>query len=214
MQLGSHRLCNSLRNNLASIAKCHIACFPESLSGKLGAAYVQKTLEWFLVDEKRFLFHIELEGQVIGYCGGFVSRGIGDGSSSGMLQHAFKQAVIGIIKKPWLAFHPEVRAVYPFIFRNIKRKLLPKKANAPITVAKDTGKFSGLVVIGVHPQYRGTGVFMELMQYFFEESKRLGVIGSKLSVKKDNARGINAYKKFGWEIEEDHGKTFVLRKVF
>jgi len=214
MQSNAHSLCKSLHSSISSIAKCHILCFPDSLSGKLGLAYVKKTFEWFLVDDKRFLFHIELKGEVIGYCGGFVSKGIGDGSSSGMLQHAFKEAVIGILKRPWLAFNSEVRAVYPFVFKNIKRKFSFKKNNLFVQPEGGSNKLSGLVVIGVHPQHRGTGVYNELMQHFFEESKRLGAFGSKLSVKKDNARGIGAYKKLGWEIDEQHSKTFVLKKIF
>lgn len=213
MPLGGHNLFSSLHKNIPSIANCHVACFPNSLSGKLGLKYVIKTFEWFLAENNRFLFHIENEGKVVGYCGGFISRGLGDGSSSGMLQHAFKEAVIGIIKKPWLAFHPEVRAMYPFVFRNVQNFFSTKKKS--FTPAQENqGKLSGLVVIGVHPQYRGTGIFDGLMLHFFEESKRLGAIGSKLSVKRTNARGINAYKKFDWEIIEEHDKTIVLKKIF
>lgn len=216
MPLGSHNLYSSQPKHLPSIAACHILCFPQSLANKLGKAYVAKTLHWFLVSEKRFLFHIALPtGEVIGYCGGFVPKGIGDGSSSGMLQHAFKEAVLGIIKKPWLAFHKEVRAMYPFLWKNIKGKLVSKK-NKPVAIqsTSDRSKYSGLVVIGVHPEYRGTGIFNELMEQFFEESKRLGVLGSKLSVKKENGRGISAYQKFGWEIEEEHEKTWVFQKLY
>ena len=185
------------------------------LAGKLGLKYVKKMFEWFLVDDSRFLFHIELEGEVIGYCGGFVSKGVGDGSSSGMLQHAFTEALLGVAKKPWLVLHKEVRPMYPFIFRNIKRRLFG--TNKPIAAPsenKEREKLSGLVVIGVHPQHRGTGVYNELMEQFFVDSKRLHAIGSKLSVKKNNARGIGAYTKFGWQVDEEHANTLVLKKMF
>jgi GNAT superfamily N-acetyltransferase len=216
MQSSGHQLYNSQLNHIASIAECHMACFPDSLAGKLGLKYVKKMLEWFLVDNSRFLFHIELDGQVIGYCGGFVSKGVGDGSSSGMLQHAFTEAILGVAKKPWLVLHKEVRPMYPFIFRNIKRRLFGKTNNPATTVIenKERQKLSGLVVIGVHPQHRGTGIYNELMEEFFVQSKRLNAIGSKLSVKKNNARGIAAYTKFGWQVDEEHATMLVLKKMF
>lgn len=216
MLSSGHQLYSSQPKHIASIAKCHVACFPESLAGKLGLQYVKKMLEWFLVDDSRFLFHIELDGNVIGYCGGFVSKGVGDGSSSGMLQHAFTEAIIGVVKKPWLVLHKEVRPMYPFIFRNIKRRLLGAgiKPVAPTDETQQRQKLSGLVVIGVHPDHRGTGIYNELMEQFIVESKRLHAVGSKLSVKKDNARGIGAYKKFGWQVDEEHARTLVLKKMF
>lgn len=216
MQSSNQELCNSNQADVKEIAICHKACFPNSLSGKLGLAYIEKTFEWFLVDDHRFLFHIKQNNEVIGYCGGFVSKGIGDGSSSGMLQHAFNQAVMGIIKKPWLIFHEEVRALYPFIFKNIKRKIFPLKNVVQQTtsekIKEDVTKYSGLVVIGVHPNFRGTGVFDKLMEHFFEESRKRNLLGCKLSVRKENARGIGAYKKFNWYVEQENEQTFVLKR--
>jgi ribosomal protein S18 acetylase RimI-like enzyme len=177
-------------------------------------AYIRQTFDWFLVADNRFLFHIEQDGKVVGYCGGFIPKGIGDGSSSGMLQHAFKQAVRGFLQKPWLLLNAEVRPMYPFLFKNIKRRLFSGgKANRVQPRQPSAVVHAGLVVIGVHPSYRGTGIYHQLMQHFFEEALRKGAVVSKLSVRKDNARGIAAYKKAGWTIAEDHLKTFVLQRV-
>ena len=76
-------LYNSQHKHINAIAQCHVACFPNSLSTKLGKEYIRKTFEWFLVADNKFLFHIEIDDQVVGYCGGFISKGMGDGSSSG-----------------------------------------------------------------------------------------------------------------------------------
>jgi ribosomal protein S18 acetylase RimI-like enzyme len=198
-----------------ALAKCHKICFPDSLSDKLGLKYIAKTFHWFLNDNNKFLYHFQnANGEIVGYCGGFVSQGIGDGSSSGMLQHAFKEAVIGIIKKPWLIFNKEVVAAYPFIFKNIKRKIFPssyKKNFKPYSSIEQ--KYAGLVVIAVHPAYRGKGVFEELMNQFFIEAKQKGAIGGSLSVRKDNVRGIGAYKKNDWKIVKEDKYTFVMQKI-
>lgn len=197
---------------LPKVAECHMACFPSSLSTRLGKSYVQKSLEWFLVSNDRFLFCIEEEGKVIGYCGGFKPLKRGDGSSSGMLQHAFAEAIKGIAIQPWLAVHPEVREYYPFIWRNIKGKFTGKLQPAPGSTSVPFKTFVGLVVIGVLPSYRGKGVAQALMTEFERRAKALNQTETALSVKKDNPRAIKAYENFGWRIDEEHRKTYVMRK--
>lgn len=204
---------NSRKEHLPEIADCHISCFPGSLATKLGKAYVVKTLDWFLQSSQRFLFHILVDGKIVGYCGGFVPSKPGDGSSSGMLQHAFTQAVKGLLLQPWLAFHPEVVPHYPFLWRNIKRKFTGKVTPAPTASPVVFKPYVGLVVIGVNVAYRGKGVSQQLMAEFESKSRGLHQHELILSVKKNNARAIGAYKKFGWQIKEEHDKTFVLQKL-
>ncbi len=209
------QLRNSLLNNLPAIATCHKECFSNSFSSKLGKAYVQKTLEWFLVDENRFLFHITDGDIVVGYCGGFVPQRIGDGSSSGMFQYAFKEALKGILIKPWLAFHLELRKYYPFLWRNIKNRIFKTKV---IATDKRTNiaafkKYTGLVVIGVHPKYRGKGVFDMLMNEFFSKAASLQLPRCILSVKQNNGRAIKAYEKYDWKIIEELGDMYVLERI-
>jgi ribosomal protein S18 acetylase RimI-like enzyme len=204
---------NSQTENLPDIAICHSACFPTSLATRLGRSYVQKTLEWFLASPNRFLFHIVDNGKVVGYCGGFMPLKPGDGSSSGMLQYAFKQAIRGIIKNPLLLFHPEVTANYPFLWMNIKRKITGKvKPIKPVSDAKPFKPYIGLVVIGVHPDFRGRGLAKQLMAEFEKRTHEFEQNEMVLSVKKDNARAIKAYSNFGWTTREEHDKTFVMHK--
>jgi ribosomal protein S18 acetylase RimI-like enzyme len=70
----------------------------------------------------------------------------------------------------------------------------------------------GLVVIGVHPAHRGSGIFQLLMQEF--EKKALGYNIHKLvlSVKKNNARAIGAYTKQGWFISKENEHTLEMCK--
>ena len=204
----------SKHSHIDKLAECHMHCFPDSFATKLGKAYVRKTLQWFLSTDKGLLFHVEVENQIAGYCGSYVSSGLGDGSSSGMLQYAFKEAIIGIIKKPWLLFNKEIIDFYPFILKNIRRKIFGAKKNSRLENDryKTRNKEIGLVVIGIEPAFRGTDVFPVLMKNFQEEAIKLNIFIGKLSVKKENDRAISAYKKFGWFIVEEHAKTFVMEK--
>ena len=189
-------------------------CFPESLATKLGLAYVQKTFDWYMGHANRFLFHVEMNNEVVGYCGGFVPTKPGDGSSSGTLQHAFNEALKGLAKKPWLLFHAEVKPHYPFLWRNIKRRVTGKMKPAvvPTLNSKPFEPYCGLVVIGVLPTYRGKGIAQQLMDEFEERAKALHQSQCKLSVKKNNTRALQAYKKQGWQIGEEQPVTYVMVK--
>ncbi len=204
---------NSQRETLPEIADCHMACFPASLATRLGKRYVKKSLEWFLVNPNRFLFHIIDNEKVVGYCGGFMPVKIGDGSSSGMLQHAFNEAVKGLVTRPYLIFHAEVRQHYPFLWMNIKRRVTGKAKPFKPAATQVFKPFVGLVVIGVLPAYRGQGLAQQLMTQFEENARQFQQNEVVLSVKKDNARAIKAYNNFGWQIKEEHAKTFVLHKI-
>lgn len=207
-------LLHSSQEHLSAIADCYIKCFPASLSAKLGKAYVKKTLEWFLVSEHRFLFHVKDDNNMLlGFCGGFAPQKIGDGSASGMLQYAFNEAIKSVVIQPWLIFNKEVREQYPLICKNIKQKIF--KTGHPTISASPKQIFEpsvGLVVIGVEPSSRGKGIAQQLMTAFEENAKRLNRHQLVLSVKKENARAIKAYENFGWKIHEAHKKTYVMRK--
>ncbi|HXL55567.1 MAG TPA: GNAT family N-acetyltransferase [Chitinophagaceae bacterium] len=189
-----------------------MACFPDSFSTRLGFNFTKRSLEWFLIAENRFLFHIESENQVIGYCGGFKSSFIGDGSTSGMLQYGMREAIQGLIRKPYLLFNPHLLKRYPLIFRNIYKRVFNSKENIPTNINYDNSKI-GLVVIGVHPDYRGKGIFELLMQNFQEECKKRNVTKMTLSVKASNARAIAAYKKAGWQIASQTKKDMDMYKI-
>ena len=181
-------------------------------------AYATKTFEWFLAGDNRFLFHITEEEKVLGYCGGFISRFEGDGSTSGMLQFAMKQAMAGVLRKPWLLFHRELRPYYPLIFRNIYRKIFRNKRTGPAAISPGQSpaafhQRAGLVVIGVHPLYRGKGVFELLMKEFDRQANIKGASSLYLSVKKNNERAIRAYTKAGWSVMNEHPGSLELGKI-
>ena len=201
-------------SDIADIATCHRLCFSNSLSSKLGMGYTKKTLEWFLAGDNRFLFHVLEKNKVVGYCGGFCPQYSGDGSTSGMMQYAMKEAVTGTLKRPGLFFHKEVIALYPIIFKNIFTRIFAaKKKPAAIQNKTAIEKRTGLVVIGVHPDYRGKGIFELLMQQFEKESIDRNINKMILSVKKENTRAVHAYKKIGWQIGKENSLTFEMIKL-
>lgn len=195
------------------MAICQMESFPESFGTKLGLHYTEKSLEWFLTGDNRFLFHVYDENNIIAYCGGFQSAGAGDGSTSGMMQYAMKEAAIAMFKKPWLFFNKDIIKFYPLIIKNIFRKLSSRK-KVPVHSNETHSREIkiGLVVIGVKPAFRGKGCFELLMKHFEETCKQRNASKMLLSVKATNRRAIAAYKKAGWQTGSETPQALEMYK--
>ena len=68
-------------------------------------------------------------------------------------------------------------------------------------------------MIGVHPLYRNKGVFELLMTRFEKEAFERNIHTLTLSVKKDNKRAVNAYKKIGWQVFKEENKILYMTKA-
>jgi len=205
----------TLPQELEQVADCHRSCFPSSLSSQLGRAYRIKSMEWFTAGKNRFLFHIVENNMVVGYCGGFISMYKGDGSTSGIIQYAMPQAVKGVLKRPWLLFSREIISMYPLIIKNITRRFFHANQTSANSAKQNVVNEQkvGLVVIGVHPQYRGKGIFEMLMHEFEKQTAQRRISKMILSVKKNNARAVAAYNKAGWKVSKENNNTLEMMKI-
>lgn len=211
-----HNIKYATESDLLKIATCHIAAFPDSFSSKLGVNFVSNMMKWYLSSSNKFLFFIEAEKMVIGYCGGHLLDGKdGYGAASGMTQFGFNAAFAALIKRPWLVFHEDLRKRYSFIFRNIIRKFKLKKdkplmsatmhfANQPLT--------AGLVVIGVNPNLQQKGIGTVLQLEFERKSLSMGAKRLTLSVRIQNERAIKSYIKNGYVISSTNETSHIMTK--
>jgi len=188
-------------SDLNKVASCHIAAFPKSLSSAMGVKYVEKMLAWFLTSNKLFLFYLENENEVIGYCGGMVKiNGIG-GSSSGMLQHSFYAAIQAILLRPWLLFHEKMLSNFGFALKNITMKFR-SFFKEPIRKARIESVYEssvGLIAIGVNPIYHGKGFGSMLLKEFEVTAEKTGITKLQLSVMSNNMEAIKSYARNGWK---------------
>lgn len=204
--------------DLQALARCHRVAFPDALASALGQRYCTRMLSWYLSTDKTFLFHIEDEqGRCAGYCGGMISDGsLGTGSASGMAQHAFRQAVWAFLTHPWALFHPEVRAKWPVLWKNILMKLgLRKRVHfspqQKEKMARDP--HAGLVVIGVDPAFQGQGYGSLLLREFERRAVEVyGVRKLQLSVLASNHQAIRVYERNGWVRGEEKGGSLGMWK--
>jgi ribosomal protein S18 acetylase RimI-like enzyme len=204
------------QQDLYKIAKCHIAAFPKSVTSLLGEKVVASMLQWYLSAPNKFLFYVEENGKVTGYCGGFLMDGSDAyGSGSGMTQFGFNQAAGAFALKPWLLLHPEVRNKYKFILTNVARKLGLKKEQ-PMAVTQPKPKneplTAGLVVIGVVPNLQQKGLGTLLQQEFERKAIEMGAKRLSLSVRKQNEKAIRSYTRNGYVKRDENETSFIMVK--
>lgn len=203
-------------NDLYKIAKCHIAAFPKSVTSLLGEKVVASMLQWYLSAPNKFLFYVEENGKVTGYCGGFLMDGSDAyGSGSGMTQFGFNQAAGAFALRPWILLHPEVRNKYKFILTNVARKLGLKKEQ-PMAVTQPKPKneplTAGLVVIGVVPNLQQKGLGTLLQQEFERKAIEMGAKRLSLSVRKQNEKAIRSYTRNGYLKRDENETSFIMVK--
>jgi len=204
--------------DLKAIAKCHVKAFPDSVTSMLGDKVVASMFEWYLSDSNKFLFFIEENGEVIGYCGGHIIDGTDNwGSSSGMTQFGMSSAYLAFLRKPWLLFHPEITKRYKFILTNIKRRLFSIKAkettiNKQPSITKSSVLKAGLVVIGVKPELQGKGIGSILQKEFERKAREMGANQLELSVRVNNKKAIRSYELNGYNIEKTDSVSHIMIK--
>ena len=202
--------------DLPGLAQCHRAAFPKTLSTAMGQHYVEKMLEWYLVDERGFLFYLKGEDQLcIGYCGGIKVEVVGkDGSASSMIQHSYAAAVRAMMTRPWLFFHPEFLKKYRLAIRNIGKRFSKKTSHTQQNagVLKSIEPHIGLVVIGVDPKFIGKGYGSKLLIEFEKRAVNFGFKKIALTVKTDNDVAIRSYLKNGWITTSVTGKATAMHK--
>ena len=156
------------KKHLANVALVHMNAFSNSISSKLGKKYCVKMLEWYLLPSSAFLFHLEIDNKIVGYCGGKVKGSHGSGSTTAMLQYTFFQAIKSMILRPWLFFNQSMINNYSIIINNILLKFKIKKKKKHKIKKKEINRFIevGLVVIGVDKNKQGLGYGSKLLIEF------------------------------------------------
>lgn len=174
-------------------------------------------LEWYLVDDRGFLFFLKGEDEsCIGYCGGIKVESLDKvGSASSMIQHSYTSAMRAMLTRPWLFLHPEFLKKYKLAFRNIRKRFL-KKENRMQQVVKEVKPMQphvGLVVIGIDPKYLGKGYGSKLLIEFEKLAGNFGFKKVSLTVKTDNKVAIRSYLLNGWITASVSGNATSMYKL-
>jgi ribosomal protein S18 acetylase RimI-like enzyme len=203
-------------SDLKKVAICHCEAFPKALATALGKNYVKHMLSWYLSSEITFMAHLEdSNGVVVGYYGGLIRKeGLSMGSSSGMAQHTYRQAIWAFISHPWVLVHPEVQKKWPLLKKNflMRFKKRPKQKTTQTQLNNETSKV-GLIVIGVNNEYHSRGYGSMLLQEFERYAiNKIGISNLYLSVVPSNVKAIRAYEKNGWSINKKENTSIEMVK--
>ena len=203
------------KEDLANVAFVHINAFPNSLSSKLGQKYCIKMLEWYLISSNAFLFHLEIDSKIVGYCGGKVAGSHGSGSTTAMLQYTFFQSIKSMFLRPYLFFNQAMISNYAVIINNIliKFKIKNKRSQYLNKKKMNNSKEIGLVVIGVENSKQGLGYGSKILIEFEKRCKSLGATKIHLSVKSSNTTAIKSYSRNGWELEKSDTHVATMYKL-
>ena len=194
--------------DLILIANCHIACFPNSFSSKLGAEFVAKSFEPFIYLENAFILFIEEDGECTGYINGLVPKEFG--SASTMLQSSLFVGLKAIIRRPWLLFDKQIYARYKMILRNIFYKIFNRKVRKKNET--EIPKSFGLPAMCVHPKHIRKGHYIRLMEAAERKVKEHGYDLVHCSVLKTNPIAYNSHLRIGWKIDKDDGVALFMSK--
>lgn len=203
------------QSQLKEVCRCHKESFPKALSTSLGNRFLMKNYSWYFEHPDVFLlFAQSKKGEILGYAGGMLKHSkSAEGSSSSLIQYAFKEAVLAFLLRPWLLFHSETRRNYRLIFSNIKRKLFSKKRHMfSLAVDQKETISLGLVVIGTVKSARGKGLGSALLKSFEKTGVDMKVKQLHLSVKKSNSKAIQAYTRNGWKVCGEQGENLQMCK--
>jgi ribosomal protein S18 acetylase RimI-like enzyme len=201
-------------NDIEEISICHRKAFPNSFSSKLPLFFTRKMFQFYLESPRGLLFHVKLNDRIIGYCGVLKTKEFGiEGSSTTMSQYLFGTIVKALLCKPWVAFHKDNFNRLPLIKKNLLLKLGINKKPIDKFLADDLFEpFWGLVVIGVNPTLQGKGIGSLILQEFESLAKKDGIQKIILSVKTENLKAINSYKRNNWVINSNNGESITMFK--
>jgi ribosomal protein S18 acetylase RimI-like enzyme len=205
---------------MKTIAACHCAAFPESLTAALGIKFAARMLSWYVATPNGSIYYFEDgNGECAGYCSGIYKDGsMITGAASGMAQHSLWTAIGAFILRPQVIFHRELRQKWPLIWQNIRMRLslaTKIKTDHNLKAEMAASPYVALASIAVHPGHRNKGVGTRLLEAFeHHASARFQVRKVRLSVRQDNVTAIQFYCSRGYSEVEYHGNSTVMEKTW
>ncbi len=186
--------------HLEGMVACHLAAFPGEFLSLLGRS-VLRAMYRFYIRQAGGICLVTVDRQT-GRVSGLVAGGAPQLRARFIRRHVLGLAAAALLKA---LTHPRVRRRLgehlARAFRALARKLgLARRSGGHLAPPEDPpGTWSNLLSVCTHPDFRGRGLGVVLMEAFAAESARRGYRTMRLSVHNDNAAAIALYRRCGWK---------------
>ena len=195
--------------DLQEIALIHTKAFPDYFLTAFGKDLLYKFYESYLKNKQVFIV-AEKEDKVIG----FILGNSSDISRKEFFNENFYKIVFKIIsellkgnKILWKGMFQRLFFIKEAILSKINKKSLKnEKRKNNLDISYD------LLSIAVDQKERGNNTAFEMEKYFCNRLKEKNIITVKLSVKKENMRAINFYKKCDYKIAKTKKELIYFTK--
>lgn len=185
--------------DLAAVAKVHMACFPGTVSARIGTLWNGKIVveyyrEYFNDCPELFLVAENDSGKVIGFCMGYKLES--GNIDKRLVKHHVLKLLIGYLYLLILGDKECWRKIKSIIKRNKKDRALPIVLEHFIDNIPDKEKVE-LFTIGLYEDYRGKTYGKNLILEYFQASKVMGRKFCLISYDSENTRAEKLYYKQG-----------------
>jgi len=172
---------------LTLVCDLHLEAFPDVMSTRLGRAYLQAFMAWFVNSSNAIaLVAVTEQGRIVGYV-----VGAPIGYTAVLNRELAGVAARSMIARPWLLLNWRILGTL--------------KARLGFMFGSTAGDASGLptpamslVGIATAPSESGRGVGLALMQGFEREARALKMASLRLSVYPGNLGAKRLYERCGW----------------
>lgn len=195
-------------NDLGSIVKVHINCFPCSYLAQLskvsclGDNQLLLFYKEFIIDNPELFWVAEDENDgIVGFCMGYYMD-----KDSQIKNFMHKNRVAIAWKTLFLLL-----ACNKYVWRKMIARIKHKPTINDWTIVNnkyeslDNTQRGDLLSVCVLPKYRSTGYAQKLMEAYLKSMKNNGRKICLLSVKQDNKRAIKYYERNGFELYRTRG---------
>jgi len=187
-------------DDVDALVALHLKCFSgaDHIAVMFGEDFIRAAYKWLVTDSKTFVLVAKAKQR--DKLVGFTSLAEG-GYNVPMLRAAKWEAVRGILRRPWLIFHPElILRLFRMIFPSRKPRLVEKIAQIAFT--------------GVESEFRGMGISKALKRESIRVCRERGMQAMITGVKRENvrAKAMNMGAGF-FEVPELRTKDFIYLKL-
>jgi ribosomal protein S18 acetylase RimI-like enzyme len=170
------------REDVEALVHLHLQCFSERdhIAVMFGAGFVRAVFEWFVTSPNTFVLAAKASSTLVGF------TALADGPYNGpMLRAAKKEALLAVLRRPRLAFHPE-------LLRRAVRLVFPRRAPA------SHGKTAHVAFTAVDENHRGVGIATALKQESIRMCRARGLAAIVTGIKKENGRARALNERAGF----------------